>query len=58
MNLEEFFLSFQDYQNEIGALIDADRNNKGDLNWLWQEADTLLAILEGILNSGKSGETR
>jgi|UPI0004BB7D89 hypothetical protein len=58
MNLEEFFLSFQDYQNEIGALIDEDRNNKGDLNWLWHEADTLLSILEKIINVGKSGETR
>ena len=58
MDLEEFFLAFQDFQNEIGQLIDDDRNNKGDLNWIWQECDQLLSIIEGILNVGKSGETK
>lgn len=55
MNLEEFFLAFQDFQNEIGQLIDeGDR----ELTWLWEECDHLLAILEGIINLGKSGETK
>lgn len=55
MNLEDFFLAFQDFQNEIGQLID---DGDRELTWLWQEADSLLAILEKIINVGKSGETR
>ncbi len=55
MDLEEFFLAFQDFQNEIGQLID---DGDRELTWLWQECDSLLAILEGILNVNKSGETR
>jgi hypothetical protein len=58
MNLEEFFLEFQDFQNEIGQLIDDDRNNKGDLNWIWSNCDMLLAELEKIINFGKHGDTK
>lgn len=55
MNLEEFFLAFQDFQNEIGQLID---DGDRELAGLWHEADSLLAYLEKIINVGKSGETR
>lgn len=55
MNLEEFFLAFQDFQDEIGQLVD---DGDRELTWLWHEADSLLVILEKIINVGKSGETR
>jgi len=55
MNLEEFFLAFQDFQNEIGQMID---DKEEDLPWLWGETEQLLIELEKIINVGKSGETR
>lgn len=55
MNLEEFFLAFQDFQNEIGQLID---DGQGQLHWIWSNCDMLLAELEKIINFGKHGETK
>lgn len=56
MNLEEFFLAFQEFQNEIGQLIDDGEGS--DLHWIWSNCDMLLAELEKIINFGKHGETR
>ena len=55
MNLDMFFLEIQDFQTEIGQMID---DKEEDLNRLWNESDRLLDILEKIINFGKHGETK